>query len=147
VIFHLNCACLEVFWQYIMFLTWKKKFLDHTGKKQLLQISNTECCFNIYCKLFNIDILVSIHDHITLNRTFWREKNNFTSHIDKKIFWHFVDTLSLYIFTIWKSIVYNLFCRDGICRRLYVKHAYLTCTGRWQSISDRSSLTTVYSIS
>jgi hypothetical protein len=26
----------------------------------------------------------------------------------------FVDTLSLYIFTIWKSIAYNLFCRDEI---------------------------------
>jgi hypothetical protein len=37
------------------------------------------------------------------------------SHIDKKnIFDIFVETLSLYIFTIWKSIVYNLFCRDGI---------------------------------
>ena len=24
------------------------------------------------------------------------------------------DQLSLYIFTIWKSLVYNLFCRDGI---------------------------------
>jgi hypothetical protein len=42
-------------------------------------------------------------------------KNTFTSHIDKKnIFNIFVETLSLYIFTIWKSIVYNLFCRDGI---------------------------------
>ena len=29
------------------------------------------------------------------------------------------------------------------CRRLYVKHAYLTCTGRWQINCDRSSLTTV----
>jgi hypothetical protein len=35
--------------------------------------------------------------------------DTFTSHIDKKnIFDIFVDTLSLYIFTIWKSIVYNL---------------------------------------
>jgi hypothetical protein len=34
--------------------------------------------------------------------------------IKKYIFDIFVDTLSLYIFTIWKSIVYNLFCRDGI---------------------------------
>jgi hypothetical protein len=33
----------------------------------------------------------------------------------KKYFWHFVfDHLSLFLFTIWKSIVYNLFCRDGI---------------------------------
>jgi hypothetical protein len=39
----------------------------------------------------------------------------FTSHIDKtNIFDIFVfDHLSLYIFTIWKSIVYNLYCRDG----------------------------------
>ena len=29
------------------------------------------------------------------------------------------------------------------CRRLYVKHAKLTCTGRWQNNADRSSLTTV----
>jgi hypothetical protein len=42
-------------------------------------------------------------------------KDNFTSHIDKKnIFDIFVDTLSLYIFIIWKSIVYNFFCRDGV---------------------------------
>jgi hypothetical protein len=35
--------------------------------------------------------------------------------IDKRnIFVIFVETLSLYIFAIWKSIVYNLFCRDGI---------------------------------
>jgi hypothetical protein len=40
-------------------------------------------------------------------------KNTFTSHIDKKnIYDIFVETLFLYIFTIWKSIVYNLFCRD-----------------------------------
>ena len=39
----------------------------------------------------------------------------FTSHIDKKdIFDIFVDTLPLYIFTMSKSIAYNLFCRDGI---------------------------------
>ena len=31
-----------------------------------------------------------------------------------KYFWHFCWLISLYIFTIWKSIVYNLFCRDGI---------------------------------
>jgi hypothetical protein len=35
--------------------------------------------------------------------------------IKKKYFWHFLLTsLSLYIFTIWKSIVYYLLCRDGI---------------------------------
>ena len=42
-------------------------------------------------------------------------KNTFTSHIDKKIFLtFFLTSLSLYIFTIWKCIVYNRFCRDGI---------------------------------
>ena len=43
-------------------------------------------------------------------------KNMFTSHIDKKnIFVIFVfDHLSLYMSTIYKSIVYNLFRRDGI---------------------------------
>jgi hypothetical protein len=35
-------------------------------------------------------------------------------YISQNIFDIFVDTLSLYIFTIWKSIVYNLFCIDGI---------------------------------
>jgi hypothetical protein len=35
--------------------------------------------------------------------------------IDKNnIFYIFVETLSLFILTIWKSIAYNLFCRDGI---------------------------------
>ena len=49
-------------------------------------------------------------------QTQWSKcQNPFTSHIDKKnIFDIFVETLSLCIFTIWKSIVYNLFCRDGI---------------------------------
>jgi hypothetical protein len=42
-------------------------------------------------------------------------KDTFTSHIDRKIFLTFLlTTLSLYIFIILKSIVYNLFCRDGI---------------------------------
>jgi hypothetical protein len=39
----------------------------------------------------------------------------FTSHIDNKIFLtFFLTSLSLYIFTIWKSIAYNRFCRDEI---------------------------------
>jgi hypothetical protein len=42
-------------------------------------------------------------------------KNTFTSHIDRKIFLTFFFTsLSLCIFTIWKCIAYNRFCRDGI---------------------------------
>jgi hypothetical protein len=42
-------------------------------------------------------------------------KNTFTSHIDKKMFLtFFLTSLSLYIFTIWKCIAYNRFCRDGI---------------------------------
>jgi hypothetical protein len=41
--------------------------------------------------------------------------NIFTSHIDKKIsLTFFLTSLSLYIFTIWKCIAYNRFCRDGI---------------------------------
>jgi hypothetical protein len=32
----------------------------------------------------------------------------------KKYPWHFSTSLSLYIFTIWKCIAYNFFCRDGI---------------------------------
>ena len=61
-------------------------------------------------------------------------KDTFTSHIDnKKIFYIFVDTLSLYIFTMLKSIVYNLFCRDGIYfdkilvseYKLYKKHIFI----------------------
>jgi hypothetical protein len=42
-------------------------------------------------------------------------KNTFTSHIDKKnLLTFFLTSLSLYIFTIWKCIAYNRFCRDGI---------------------------------
>jgi hypothetical protein len=50
------------------------------------------------------------------HQTQWSKcQDTFTSHIDKQIFLTFLlTTLSLYIFTIWKSIVYNLFCRDGI---------------------------------
>ena len=41
-------------------------------------------------------------------------KNTFTSHIDKKnILTFLLTSLSLYIFTIWKSIVYYRLCRDG----------------------------------
>jgi hypothetical protein len=36
------------------------------------------------------------------------------THWWKQYFLHFCWNLSLCIFTIWKSIVYNLFCRDGI---------------------------------
>jgi hypothetical protein len=42
------------------------------------------------------------------------QKHFYVTHWQKHIFDIFVDTLSLYIFTIWKSLVYNLFCRDGI---------------------------------
>ena len=39
----------------------------------------------------------------------------FTSHIDKNIsLTFFLTSVSLYIFTIWKCIAYNRFCRDGI---------------------------------
>jgi hypothetical protein len=49
-----------------------------------------------------------------------------------------VDTLSLYIFTIWKSIVYNLFCRDGIyCDKILVSKYKLF------KRSNTSNLTTV----
>ena len=42
------------------------------------------------------------------------QKHFYVTHWKKYIFDIFVGTLSLFIFTIWKSIVYNLFCRDGI---------------------------------
>jgi hypothetical protein len=42
-------------------------------------------------------------------------KSTFRSHIDKQIFLtFFLTSLSLCIFTIWKCIAYNRFCRDGI---------------------------------
>jgi hypothetical protein len=42
-------------------------------------------------------------------------KDTFTSHIDSKIFLTFLlPSLSIYIFTIWKCIVYYRICRDGI---------------------------------
>jgi hypothetical protein len=50
-----------------------------------------------------------------INDFFVNVKNIFTSHIDNKIFLtFFLTSLSLYIFTIWKCIAYNRFCRDGI---------------------------------
>ena len=75
-------------------------------------------------------------------------KNTFTSHIDKKLILTFLLTsLSLYIFTIWKSIVYYRFCRDGIYfdKRhydlhlhqvrikivIYLKHKF---KGKWQNL-------------
>ena len=47
-------------------------------------------------------------------QTQWSEcqRHFYVTHWWKKNFDIFVDTLSLYIFTILKSIVYNLFCRD-----------------------------------
>jgi hypothetical protein len=42
-------------------------------------------------------------------------KNIFLRHtLTKKYPWHFLTPLSLYIFTIWKCIAYNFFCRDEI---------------------------------
>jgi hypothetical protein len=54
--------------------------------------------------------------------------------IKKNIFDIFVETLSLCIFTIWKSIVYNLFCRDGI----YFDKILVSSTGslRWLPLPD-----------
>ena len=48
------------------------------------------------------------------NSVKWMSKTFLRHTLIKKYFWHFCWHLSLYIFTIWKSIVYNLFCRDGI---------------------------------
>jgi hypothetical protein len=44
----------------------------------------------------------------------WRkcQKYFYVTHWQKKNYWHF-NSLSLYIFTIWKCIAYNFFCRDG----------------------------------
>jgi hypothetical protein len=38
----------------------------------------------------------------------------YVTHWQKKYPWHFLTSLSLYVFTIWKCIAYNFFCRDGI---------------------------------
>jgi hypothetical protein len=40
--------------------------------------------------------------------------SNYSDFLKINIFDIFVETLSLYMFTIWTSIVYNLFCRDRI---------------------------------
>jgi hypothetical protein len=46
-------------------------------------------------------------------QTQWNKCQTLLRHtLIKKYFWHFCWHLN--IFTIWKSIVYNLFCRDGI---------------------------------
>ena len=46
----------------------------------------------------------------------WRkcQKYFYVTHWQKKYPWHFLTSLSLYIFTISKCIAYNFFCRDGI---------------------------------
>jgi hypothetical protein len=76
-------------------------------------------------------------------------------HIDRKIFLTMLlTTLSLYIFTIWKSIVYNLFCRDGIYfdKILVSKYklfkrsnkANLFSIRSWNSISCKRSVFDIY---
>jgi hypothetical protein len=46
----------------------------------------------------------------------WRkcQKYFYVTHWQKKISLTFLTSLYLYIFTIWKCIAYNFFCRDGI---------------------------------
>jgi hypothetical protein len=46
----------------------------------------------------------------------WRkcQKYLYVTHWQKIYPWHFLTSLSLYIFTIWKCIAYDFFCRDGI---------------------------------
>ena len=51
-------------------------------------------------------------------------KNTFMSHINKKICLTFLLTLSWYIFTIWKSIVYYHLSRDGIYFDKITQQAY-----------------------
>ena len=54
-------------------------------------------------------------------------KNTFTSHIDKNIFLTFwLTSLSLYIFTIWKSIVYYRLCIPCLMHILHCPSS--TCT-------------------
>jgi hypothetical protein len=57
-------------------------------------------------------ILISSHVIFIWERGYWTRAMKCT--LIKKIFDIFVETLSLYIFTIWKCIAYHRLCRDGI---------------------------------
>jgi hypothetical protein len=61
------------------------------------------------------DLLKSLYSDTNISTIFGdvNVKNIFTSHIDKNIIDIF-NFFILYIFTIWKCIAYNRFCRDGI---------------------------------
>ena len=76
-----------------------------------LRLKVSGCHYN---SIYNNTLTKQVKQLSNQRQTQWSKfKNTFTSHIDKQnIFDIFVETLSLYIFTIWKSIVYNLFCRD-----------------------------------
>ena len=77
-----------------------------------LRIKDSGCHYNsIYSNTWTKQVkqLSNQRQTQSMSRTLLRH-----TLINKNIFDIFVETLSLYIFTIWKSIVYNLFCRDGI---------------------------------
>jgi hypothetical protein len=84
----------------------RNRLLDQ-GYKQIRLIRSLKKFIFRYQYLVEIYSVSAIFDDVNV-------KNIFTSHIDKKNFLTFLTSLFLYIFTIWKCIAYNFFCRDGI---------------------------------
>ena len=78
-----------------------------------LRLKVSRCHYN---SIYNNTWTKQVKQFSKQHQTQWSkcQKHFYVTHWKKYIFDIFVDTLSLYIFTIWKSIVYNLFCRDGI---------------------------------
>jgi hypothetical protein len=94
----------------------------HLHLYPLLLINVVQFCFYMYKKMYtswrfswNLHNIIYYLKSLLTHKNTVNVKNIFTSHIDKKIFLTFsLTSLSLYIFTIWKCIAYNRFCRDGI---------------------------------
>ena len=78
-----------------------------------LRLKGTRCH---YSSMHNNTWTKQVKQFSKQHQTQWSkcQKHFYVTHWKKYIFDIFVDTLSLYIFTIWKYIAYNLFCRDGI---------------------------------
>ena len=105
-----------------MTLTWYRHFQRNGGLNQLLKRQTSRFHYGPKVPAVTITVFITILEQNRSNScqssTKFSEvnvKNTFTSHIDKKIFLTFLLTsLSLYIFTIWKCIVYYRLCREGI---------------------------------
>ena len=103
-----------------MTLTWYRHFYRNGGLNQILRRQTSRSHYG--SKVPAVTITVFKYRN-KIGKTVvkavpysWRkcQKYFYVTHWQKKYPWHFVTSLSLYIFTKWKCIAYNLFCRDGI---------------------------------